>query len=78
MNHYEMAEYLMSKGYKVFSDEKGIEFESFLLGLNTTPIDYEKLYKVAEQEGYEYHSRYGWVEKEFAEKYIKKVKKEIV
>ena len=51
MNNFEMASYLEMKGHKVY--DNGFDIEAYLLeDYSARPINYDKLTKSAEKEGY--------------------------
>lgn len=63
MNNFEFANYLTMKGYFVY-DEQGLDIEALLFeDFDPRPINYEKLKKAAEKEGY-ILTEMGWMKQE--------------
>lgn len=58
MNTLELAHYLSIIGYNVYKKE-GVDIEALLIGnFNAKPIDYDKLEKAAEKEGFVLNGNY--------------------
>lgn len=63
MNTLELADYLSIIGYNVYKKE-GVDIEALLTGcFNVKPIDYDKLERAAEKEGFVLNGNY-WMKKE--------------
>lgn len=60
MNSIELAELLFMKGHRSVIENKGVDIELALLGLNPSPINNAELIRLAEQEGYVL-TKDGWI-----------------